>query len=127
MADTYPNFAALAQHERSGIDYRVVVRRAEPAFAIMAPHGGGIEPGTSEIADAIAAGNIPSTRSRGSRRRGMPRCTLPARISTSRCASRCSATPGSSSLSTVRRARKTARACFSEGWISHWSDLSARR
>ena len=56
VADKYPNFAALAEHERSGIDYRVVVRRAEPAFAIMAPHGGGIEPGTSEIADAIAAG-----------------------------------------------------------------------
>ncbi len=54
MADTYPNFAALEQHERSGIDYGVFVRRAEPAFAIVAPHGGGIEPGTSEIADAIA-------------------------------------------------------------------------
>jgi phage replication-related protein YjqB (UPF0714/DUF867 family) len=55
VPDTYPNFAALALHERSGIDYRVVVRRAEPPFAIMAPHGGGIEPGTSETADAIAA------------------------------------------------------------------------
>jgi phage replication-related protein YjqB (UPF0714/DUF867 family) len=55
MADTYPNFAALARSERSGIDYRVRVRRARPTFAIMAPHGGGIEPGTSEIADAIAA------------------------------------------------------------------------
>ena len=54
MADTYPSFAALEQHERSGIDYGVFVRRAEPAFAIVAPHGGGIEPGTSEIADAIA-------------------------------------------------------------------------
>jgi phage replication-related protein YjqB (UPF0714/DUF867 family) len=54
MADTYPNFAALAQHERAGIDYGVLVRRAEQAFAIVAPHGGGIEPGTSEIADAIA-------------------------------------------------------------------------
>ena len=54
MADTYPNFATLEQHERSGIDYSVLVRRAEPAFAIVAPHGGGIEPGTSEIADAIA-------------------------------------------------------------------------
>ena len=55
MADTYPNFAALARNERSGIDYQVRVRRARPAFAIMAPHGGGIEPGTSEIADAIAS------------------------------------------------------------------------
>ena len=54
MADKYPNFATLEQHERAGIDYRVLVRRAEGAFAIVAPHGGGIEPGTSEIADAIA-------------------------------------------------------------------------
>jgi phage replication-related protein YjqB (UPF0714/DUF867 family) len=54
MADKYPNFATLARHERSGIDYRVLVRRERPAFAIIAPHGGGIEPGTSEIADAIA-------------------------------------------------------------------------
>ena len=55
MADTYPNFAALEQNERAGIDYAIVVRREEPAFAIVAPHGGGIEPGTSEIADAIAS------------------------------------------------------------------------
>jgi phage replication-related protein YjqB (UPF0714/DUF867 family) len=54
MADKYPNFATLEQHERPGIDYRVVVRRVEPAFAIVAPHGGGIERGTSEIADGIA-------------------------------------------------------------------------
>lgn len=55
MADRYANFAELARHERSGIDYQVRARRARPAFAIVAPHGGGIEPGTSEIADAIAA------------------------------------------------------------------------
>jgi phage replication-related protein YjqB (UPF0714/DUF867 family) len=55
MADKYPNFAALARNERSGIDYQVLLRRARPAFAIIAPHGGGIEPGTSEIADAIAS------------------------------------------------------------------------
>jgi len=54
MADTYPNFATLEQQERAGVDYAVLVRREEPAFAIVAPHGGGIEPGTSEIADAIA-------------------------------------------------------------------------
>jgi phage replication-related protein YjqB (UPF0714/DUF867 family) len=54
MADKYPDFATLARNERSGIDYRVLARRARPAFAIVAPHGGGIEPGTSEIADAIA-------------------------------------------------------------------------
>lgn len=54
MADKYRNFAELARSERSGVDYDVLVRRARPAFAIIAPHGGGIEPGTSEIADAVA-------------------------------------------------------------------------
>lgn len=54
MADTYLNFAALAEHELAGIDYRVLMRRARLVFAIVAPHGGGIEPGTSEVADAIA-------------------------------------------------------------------------
>jgi phage replication-related protein YjqB (UPF0714/DUF867 family) len=54
MADKYPDFATLARNERSGVDYRVLARRAGPALAVMAPHGGGIEPGTSEIADAVA-------------------------------------------------------------------------
>ncbi len=58
MADKYRNFASLARHERSGIDYDVLVRRARPVFAIVAPHGGGIEPGTSEISDAIAGGKF---------------------------------------------------------------------
>jgi phage replication-related protein YjqB (UPF0714/DUF867 family) len=56
MADKYPYFAALERHERAGVDYGIVVRRAEPAFAIVAPHGGGIEAGTSEIACAAAFG-----------------------------------------------------------------------
>jgi len=55
MPDKYRNFAELAQHEDAGIDYQVRVRRARPEFALVAPHGGGIEPGTSEIADGIAA------------------------------------------------------------------------
>ena len=54
MADKYPDFATLERHEQSGVAYRIGVRRAQPAFAIVAPHGGGIEPGTSEIADAVA-------------------------------------------------------------------------
>jgi phage replication-related protein YjqB (UPF0714/DUF867 family) len=55
MADKYPNFKTLSRHERPGVDFRILVRRATSKFAIVAPHGGGIEPGTSEIADAIAA------------------------------------------------------------------------
>jgi phage replication-related protein YjqB (UPF0714/DUF867 family) len=54
MADKYPNFAKLSRNEVSGVDYRILVRRALSAFAIVAPHGGGIEPGTSEIAAAVA-------------------------------------------------------------------------
>jgi phage replication-related protein YjqB (UPF0714/DUF867 family) len=54
MPDKYSNFDELSQNETSGVDYRIRLRRATAAFAIVAPHGGGIEPGTSEIAVAIA-------------------------------------------------------------------------
>jgi phage replication-related protein YjqB (UPF0714/DUF867 family) len=49
-----PNFEELSQNETAGVDYRILLRQAKAEFAIVAPHGGGIEPGTSEIADAIA-------------------------------------------------------------------------
>ena len=55
MADKYRNFDELSRNETSGVDFRLLVRRARRAFAIVAPHGGGIEPGTSEIAEAIAS------------------------------------------------------------------------
>jgi phage replication-related protein YjqB (UPF0714/DUF867 family) len=55
MPDKYPNFDVLSCKETTGIDFRISVRAAKDVFAIVAPHGGGIEPGTSEIADAIAA------------------------------------------------------------------------
>lgn len=52
--DWYKSFSELSQAEREGVDYvRRLVRRRSP-IAIMAPHGGGIEPGTSELARAIA-------------------------------------------------------------------------
>lgn len=54
MADKYPNFGKLSRNERSGVDFGILVRRSQLTFAIVAPHGGGIEPGTSEIADATA-------------------------------------------------------------------------
>lgn len=50
----YANFIQLAQNEREGIDYqRHWLRRTSPVL-IAAPHGGGIEPGTSEVASALA-------------------------------------------------------------------------
>lgn len=54
MADLYPNFEALAAKERSGIDYRFWLESRGTAVVIVAPHGGNIEPGTSQIAAAIA-------------------------------------------------------------------------
>jgi phage replication-related protein YjqB (UPF0714/DUF867 family) len=58
MPDKYLDFDHLSRNETSGIDYAISVRRLSDAFAIVAPHGGGIEPGTSEIADAIAGGEF---------------------------------------------------------------------
>jgi len=58
MADKYPDFETLSRNERAGIDFGILVRRAKPAFAIVSPHGGGIEPGTSEIADATAGSEL---------------------------------------------------------------------
>jgi len=52
--DKHQNFAELIRHEREGVDFRIC-RTIRPApAAIIAPHGGKIEPGTSEIASAIA-------------------------------------------------------------------------
>lgn len=57
MADKYKTFEELRQSEREGIDYRVrYVERSSP-IAVIAPHGGKIEPTTSEIAIAIAGNN----------------------------------------------------------------------
>lgn len=55
-ARTYRNFADLARAQVRGHDYEISVRRtAESRVAVIAPHGGEIENGTSEIAAAIAA------------------------------------------------------------------------
>ncbi len=59
MKDLYGNFAELRNGETEGIDYRICITEREPFAAIIAPHGGRIEPHTSEIAAAIA-GNIHS-------------------------------------------------------------------
>jgi len=54
--DRYRNFDNLRRHEDEGADFaiRIVKRRGMPAV-VIAPHGGKIELGTSEIAAAIAA------------------------------------------------------------------------
>jgi phage replication-related protein YjqB (UPF0714/DUF867 family) len=54
MADKYKNFEELAANEQEGSDFQVRFRARCGTAAVIAPHGGGIEPGTSEVADAIA-------------------------------------------------------------------------
>lgn len=55
MGDRYDSFAMLAANEIEGVDYRICVTERASPIAIVAPHGGLIEPGTSQIAAAIAA------------------------------------------------------------------------
>lgn len=55
MGDCYQCFADLAAGESLGIDYQLVIRDRGSTYAAIAPHGGYIEPGTSELGAAIAA------------------------------------------------------------------------
>lgn len=54
MSDKYRNFAELAAAEIKTVDYKIKCENRESNILIIAPHGGGIEQGTSEIAVAIA-------------------------------------------------------------------------
>jgi phage replication-related protein YjqB (UPF0714/DUF867 family) len=54
MLDRYKSYIELAQHEIEGEDYQIITQLRPSPIAILAPHGGGIEPGTSEIAQALA-------------------------------------------------------------------------
>ncbi len=54
MADTYRDFAHLAAREREGDDFAITVRARDPQRVVCAPHGGGIERGSSELAISIA-------------------------------------------------------------------------
>ena len=53
-ADRHVGFEQLARVEREGEAWHVVSRAGHSVIAVVAPHGGGIEPGTSELARAIA-------------------------------------------------------------------------
>jgi len=50
----YASYEELKQYEREGKDYEILIREGVSGIAVVAPHGGGIEPGTDDIADCIA-------------------------------------------------------------------------
>jgi len=52
--DRYASFAELAAATKEGEDWRVVERDGRTDLLVLAPHGGGIEAGTSELAVAVA-------------------------------------------------------------------------
>lgn len=68
----YRSFAELARHERAGRDWdRTVVPRGS-AVAIVAPHGGNIEAGTSEIGALLAGDDFSFYAFERLRPRGSP-------------------------------------------------------
>jgi phage replication-related protein YjqB (UPF0714/DUF867 family) len=58
MADKFRTFKELSENRRLGTDYRIRVKDRGTPFIILAPHGGWIEPGTTEIAEAIAGTDL---------------------------------------------------------------------
>ncbi len=56
MVDTYKNYDELSKNEVQNIDYKITVKDVNSKTTCISIHGGNIEPGTSEIAEAIADG-----------------------------------------------------------------------
>jgi phage replication-related protein YjqB (UPF0714/DUF867 family) len=54
VSDKYESFQSLSSSESCDADFRIRVLDRGTPTVIVAPHGGGIERGTSEIAEAIA-------------------------------------------------------------------------
>ena len=66
----YKSYGELREHEKEGSVYRIRRREGKSGIAVMAPHGGGIEPGTTEIADALAGREHAFYSFEGLKRRG---------------------------------------------------------
>jgi phage replication-related protein YjqB (UPF0714/DUF867 family) len=54
MAFSYRNYKELASREVEDKDYQIRMNLKDEHILVMAPHGGKIEPGTTEIGEAIA-------------------------------------------------------------------------
>lgn len=54
MADKYCSFQELSQKEVFGRDYKILTSNEGSSVLVIAPHGGKIEPGTTELARAVA-------------------------------------------------------------------------
>jgi phage replication-related protein YjqB (UPF0714/DUF867 family) len=54
VIDKYNKFEQLLLSEKENVDFIRRIKHRNSSWLIATPHGGGIEPGTSEIANAIA-------------------------------------------------------------------------
>ena len=78
MIEPYRDFSELVLHCVQGRDYRLVIRDVGADATVVAIHGGGIEPLTSEIATAIAAEEHNLYDLRGIRAEGNEALRVPA-------------------------------------------------
>lgn len=56
--DTFSNFDDLRKHYREETDFRIRFENRGGRFLIFTPHGGGIEPGCSELVKALAGNDF---------------------------------------------------------------------
>ncbi len=75
--DEYTSFEELARHEVEGVDYVVITREGVSSVAIIAPHGGAIEPGTADIADSVASDRHAFAAFKGIKKRGNAALHIP--------------------------------------------------
>jgi len=54
MPDKYSSFRELRRHHTENVDYKISLRELDSDLCVLSPHGGGIEPGVSELVRAIA-------------------------------------------------------------------------
>lgn len=54
----YKDFKDLIKHNKEDIDFEIKIDERNSQFLIIAIHGGNIEPGTTEIAEAISGKNF---------------------------------------------------------------------
>lgn len=52
----YTDFASLIKQETEGVDFQRVIQDRGSEIVFIAPHAGGIEPGTGKVAEAAAKG-----------------------------------------------------------------------
>lgn len=54
-ADTYPSATSLEAHKKLGVDYRILQTLTPSDSIVLSIHGGNIERGTNQIAQAVAS------------------------------------------------------------------------